>query len=99
MTPTEQAAADNDLWRQAFIRQLEGFNERADVLEAQLKANTESTARVESSMKEVVETFKTFEYGFKALNTVAKFIAPITTIIAAVVATIAYFKGGGSVPR
>lgn len=51
-----------------------------------LKANTDATTRTEKNTADLVELFNTFRAGFKALNLVAKIIAPLSAIGGAVLA-------------
>lgn len=81
----------------AIERTQEAMTLSQESLTDALKANTEATARTEKNTSDLVELFTTFKTGFKALNMVAKVIAPFTAIAGAGLAmwsAWARWKGG-----
>ncbi|AQV94742.1 hypothetical protein BJN34_12715 [Cupriavidus necator] len=66
---------------------------RVDGLEAELKRNSEATARVESNTADIVEAFQAAAGAFKALNWIGKIARPVGYVAAAVSGIVAAWSG------
>lgn len=66
---------------------------RVDTIEAELKRNTEATARVESNTADIVEAFQAAAGAFKALNWIGRIARPVGYVAAAVSGIVAAWSG------
>jgi hypothetical protein len=80
----------------AFEQRQDRHDERLDVLESSLVANTAATQRVEANTSEVVSLLQSFKGGFKVLDLLGKVAIPLGAIAGAVGAFWLAIKGGKS---
>lgn len=85
----------------AIHARLDEGDARMSRIEANLKANTESTQRVESSIGELVEWFANGKGAFKVLEALGKLAKPLAAIVGLGVAIAAAYTAwrSGALPK
>ncbi|BEP44022.1 hypothetical protein [Variovorax sp. V15] len=85
----------------AIHARLDEGDARMSRIEANLKANTESTQRVESSVGELIEWFSNGKGAFKVLEALGKLAKPLAAIVGLGVAIAAAYTAWrtGATPK
>lgn len=94
--PSSSSAAELHPEIVAIHARLDAGDKRMARIETSLEANTAVTTRVESNTSDLVGLFETFKGGFKALEGLGKIAKPVAALVglgAALVSAWAAFKG------